>query len=373
MKQNKTLLLISYDFPPSTGGIARLCHEIVTHISPYYKHIRVLTVKKEGFAIPYQDMQEVTMHFLPEQRGKAEIKALQMLKKWPDKKNTDVLCGLWHPDAALAVLAGMKNVFVLAHGAELLTGESKFRKYLWNPLYAKWMLGKANKIIANSHFTENLVKKINPAATTVALPLGVNPDFFKPLPISRKDDKFKICTLSRVLQFKGHDFILKSLESLPQTYKEKIEWHIAGTGPYLEPLKRLAAKTSLAKQIYFHGFVSDTALPQFYNQHDLFILATRQETKSTQVEGFGLVFLEAQACGIPVIGTKTGGIADAIEEGKGGWLIKQDNQQELKELLQKLIDAPDLVRAAGSKARKRVEEKASWGKYVENLYAEMCS
>ncbi len=367
-KQNKNLLLISYDFPPSTGGIARLCHEIVTHMHQYYRHIHVITIQKEGVAVPYQDIQEVSVHFLPAQRGKAEFKALQLLKKWPDKENTEVLCGLWHPDAALALLAGMPNVFVLAHGTELLIGNSKFRKYLWQPLYAKWVLGKAKKVIANSSFTESLVRKINPKANTVALPLGVNPSFFKPLSNKKQDGKIKICTVSRVLQFKGHDFILESLESLPYKYREQIEWHIAGTGPYLENLKQLAKSSKLSKQIYFHGFVPDKVLPKFYNQHDLFILATRQADTSTQVEGFGLVFLEAQACGVPVIGTKTGGIPDAIKEGEGGWLIAQDNQKELIALLKKLIDKPELLSKAEKKARERVKTHANWQNYGKKLY-----
>ncbi len=373
MKKNKTLLLISYDFPPSTGGIARLCHEVITHIHPYYKHIHVITIQKVGVAVPYQNLEEVTLHYLPAHRIKAEFKAIQLLKNWRDKEHTDVLCGLWHPDAALAVLGGMQNIFVLAHGTELLAGKSKFKKYVWHPLYANWVLGKAKKVIANSNFTKSLVRKVNTKANTIALPLGVNPEFFKPLLVRRNDDKFKICTVSRILQFKGHDFILQSLESLPQVYREKIEWHIAGTGPYLENLKQLVEESSLTNQIFFHGFVPDKDLPQFYNQHDLFILATRQAKDSTQVEGFGLVFLEAQACGLPVIGTNTGGIPDAIEAGNGGWLIPQDNQEELIALLKKLMDKPDLLSLARKNARERVETKENWGCYVKKLYAEMCS
>lgn len=364
---DRKLLLISYDFPPSTGGIARLCHEIVSNLQETYQQIHVLTIKKERVAIPYQDLKKVSITYLPAQRGKAEIKALQWLKQWPYKATTDVICGVWHPDAALAVLGGMKNIYVLAHGTELLAGASRFRKYLWHPLYAKWVLGKATKVIANSHYTQDLVNSINPDANTIALPLGVNPNFFKPIPSKKEKGKLKLCTVSRILQFKGHDFILKTLENLPKIYREKIEWHIAGTGSYLQELKQLAQTSAIAKQVIFHGFVPDKDLPKFYNQHDLFILATREQPNSTSVEGFGLVFLEAQACGLPVIGTRTGGIPDAIDENQGGFLIEQDHEAQLQNLLIRFIDRPKYKEELGNRARKRVEDKANWQVYIHQL------
>lgn len=368
---NKKLILISYDFPPSTGGIARLCHEIVMHLQYVYDEIEVVTIYKEGQSIPYQNSEKIKITYLPSKRVKAEITALKLMRKMTNKENIDVLCGTWHPDASLAILSGMPNVYTLVHGTELLYGLSKFRKYIWLPIYGKWILGKSKKVIANSHYTQKLAQKINPNATTVALPLGVNPDFFKPMDIRKEDDKLKICTVSRVEQFKGHDFILKSLESLTIEYSKKIEWHIAGTGSYLEQLKESASKSVLKDQIYFHGFVPDLKLPEFYNQADLFVLPTRETKESTQVEGFGLVFLEAQACGIPVIGANTGGIPDAIDNGNGGWLIEQDNVEQLHKILINLIDNKDERITQGTNARDRVLEKANWKVYVEKLFSEM--
>src|SRR5690606_34071690 len=109
--------------------------------------------------------------YLPQKRFFSELKAIQFLRKWKHKNQTDVICGTWHPDAALAVLAGFKNVYILAHGTELLYGKSSFRKYIWLPTYAKWVLGRARKVIANSYYTKNLVYHINPMAKVEALPL----------------------------------------------------------------------------------------------------------------------------------------------------------------------------------------------------------
>src|SRR5690606_12218927 len=146
-------------------------------------------------------------------------------------------------------------------------------------------------------------------------------------------------------------------------FKSKIHWNIGGTGSYLEDLKTLVKELGIEKNVTFHGFVPDEVLPSFYNSNDIFVLCTREEANSTSVEGFGLVFLEAQSCGIPVIGVRSGGIPDAIEKGNGGWLIEQDNEQMLANLLIDLIKNQELVLEEGLKARKRVLENANWKVY----------
>lgn len=364
---NAKLIVISYDFPPSTGGIARLCHEIISNIKNSYDSVEVLTIEKDKISQPYNDHPDIKINYLPRKRILSELKAFQFLRKWKHKKQTDVICGTWHPDAALAVLAGFKNVYTLAHGTELLYGRSFFRKFFWLPIHAKWVLGKSKRVIANSDYTKNLVRHINPAANVEALPLGVNTEFFKPFKKDTITAKLRICTVSRILQFKGHDFILQTMSKLPQQYRDKIEWHIAGTGSFSDTLKILVQESVIANQVHFHGFVSDMDLPGFYNASDLFILPTRQVEQSTQVEGFGLVFLEAQSCGTPVIGSHTGGIPDAIEPKNGGWLITQDNEKELTSIIKEIIDNPPILQKQSFLARQRVLQKCSWQQYIENL------
>ncbi|WP_039053379.1 glycosyltransferase family 4 protein [Sphingobacterium sp. T2] len=364
--QNKHLLIFSYDYPPSNGGIARLCQEIATGMNDYYTSVTVLTVDKEGISKPY-NYEQVKIVKLPAKRLLCELAAWWYLLRLPNKKHTDVLCGLWHPEGIMSLLAGIKNTFILAHGTEYLSGTSSFRKRFWHPVYCKWVLGKAKKVIANSHYTQQLTLGINPKARSIGLPLAVNHEYFKPIATEKDSQFLKLCTVSRVLQFKGHDFIARTIASLPDQIRNQIRWNIGGTGPYLEELKRLVKELAIEEIVTFHGFVPDEELPYFYNANDVFILCTREQEDSTQVEGFGLVFLEAQACGIPAIGTRTGGIPDAIKHGQGGWLIEQDNQEELSDLLCLLVENRDLVNQMSHIARNRVEREATWQLYCNNL------
>jgi phosphatidyl-myo-inositol dimannoside synthase len=362
------LLVFSYDFPPSNGGIARLCQEIAVGQQEYFEQVNVLTRKKVGESNPY-NFDKVQIIELPNKRIQCEKAAFNYLRKIRDKEEYTILCGVWHPEAALSILAGFKNVFILGHGTEFLAGESAFRKYFWLPIYAKWILGKAKLNIANSTYTKGLIHEINPKAKVVALPLGVNEDFFKPSELKNSDnDILKIVTVSRIEQFKGYDFIAKTIANLPEEYKNKIHWNIGGTGPYLQNLQELVRKLGIEKNVTFYGFILDERLPAFYNSNDIFVLCTRENKASTQVEGFGLVFLEAQACGIPVIGTKTGGIADAIENENGGWLIEQDNQIQLTNILIKCFQDKKIMVNQGKIARLRVEQNCTWKLYNNKLF-----
>lgn len=364
----KSLILFSYDYPPSNGGIARLCHEIAVRAKHYYEKVTVITRSKNIDNITY-NYNEVEIIELPSKRIKCELAAINYLRKIECKEKVDILCGIWHPEGLLSMLSGFTNVYILGHGTEFLYGKSKFRKNFWLPVYAKRILNKASKVITNSSYTKGLVQEITKKADAVSLSLAVNHEFFKPVKIKKENnDKICLCSVSRVQKFKGHDFILKTIAALPETYQSKIQYNIAGTGSYLPELKQLTQQLKLDGIVSFKGFIPDNDLPSFYNENDLFVLCTRESFDSTAVEGFGLAFLEAQSCGIPVIGTRTGGIPDAIHEGNGGWLIEQDNEEELSALLMKLIDNFTLIKDMGTKARKRVENTATWEFYCEKLF-----
>ncbi len=370
MKKTKHLLIFSYDYPPSDGGIARLCQEIASGMHPYYGSVKVLTVEKKGISKPY-NYDKVEVVKLPSQRFLCELMAWWYLFKLPYKSETDVLCGLWHPEASLCLLAGLKNVYILGHGTEFLAGASRFRKMFWLPFYARWVLSNVRKIITNSHYTLGLVKKISSKAKIVALPLAVNHHYFSPSGENKGNEKLQLCTVSRVLQFKGHDFIAKTIASLPDKIKQNTHWNIAGTGAYLQELKQLVSALEISHLVTFKGFVPDDELVKCYNDNDVFILCTRENDNSTSVEGFGLVFLEAQACGIPAIGTRTGGIPDAVKENQGGWLIEQDNTVQLAQLLSELVEDRQKAAQMGKIARQRVEQDCTWQQYCAKLNDEL--
>jgi phosphatidylinositol alpha-1,6-mannosyltransferase len=368
MSVDKRLILFSYDFPPSNGGIARLCLEIANGMNIYYNSVTVLTRKQEGESFPY-NLKEVEIVALPTKRLVCELKAIHFLRKLKNKEQYDILCGTWHPESTLALISGFKNVFVLGHGTEFLSANSFFRKKIWLGYYANFILKKSKLVIANSNYTKGLIQSISTKSKNTALPLAVNHEFFKPDGSKKLESKkLKICIVSRIEQFKGHDFILNVIAQLPIEYRNVIEFNIAGTGVYANELVQLAKQLGIEDQVNFYGFVNDLDLPNFYTKNDLFILCSRENPDTISVEGFGLVFLEAQACGLAVIGTDTGGISDAIDHENGGWLIHQDNAEELRNLLISIIMDRTIITTMGTRARNRVLAGYTWEIYCSKLF-----
>lgn len=356
----KRVFILTYDYLPNNGGIARLCFEIKKNLEKQNIPVTVLCLSSCGLDLE-NDKNVVR---ISGKRGIVEFKFIFYLKK-NSAKDDIILTGTFHPDGLLGLLSGRK-VYMLAHGAELLPGKTFFRKRIWS-VYRNIILKKADKIIANSHYTEGLVKKCSHKAKSVTIPLAVDANYFHPTCPKLNDGLLHLSSISRLERFKGHDFILKTIAALPNNYKEKIRFRIGGKGSYKVVLEQIVKDLHLSSIVIFDGFVSDTALCDFYSSSDVFILCTREEKTNQNVEGFGLVFTEAQACGTPTIGTRTGGIPDAIKEDCGGWLIEQDSQQQLQDLLIKFIDNPEFLRLEGVKARQRILVSATWDHYVDNL------
>jgi phosphatidylinositol alpha-1,6-mannosyltransferase len=346
------VVIHSFEYPPVDGGISRLCGAIA-----------------EGF-VNGGFRTHVVSHRGPVRRPVREISALHRLRS--RHRDDLVISGIWYPEGLLTRLAGVKRCVILAHGLELMPGASRFRRSVWTRL-RRQTLESAALVVANSRYTAGLVADAAPGARVVTLPLGVDQKFFAPgnKESARQrfgvEEKIVICSVSRLVAYKGHDTVLDALATLPPQIREKVVYLIAGKGPARAGLESRAERLGIKGAIQWLGFVPDRDLPVLYNAADLFVLCTRENTSAQEVEGFGLVFLEAQACGTPVVGTNTGGIPDAIQHGCGGWLIPQNEPQALSGLLIRLAEAPQEFRRAGKAARTRVERECTWSGYFRRL------
>jgi len=162
-----------------------------------------------------------------------------------------------------------------------------------------------------------------------------------------------ILTVGNLVERKGHDVVLKSL---PKVLKEvpNTVYLIVGDGEQKQNLKELVDELGLGEQVIFTGRVPEKELPQYYNACDVFIMPSREI--GSDIEGFGIVFLEAGACSKPVIGGRSGGIIDAVEDGVSGILVDPTNVDEISQTLITLLTDDELARRLGRQGRKRVEE-----------------
>jgi phosphatidylinositol alpha-1,6-mannosyltransferase len=368
---NDKITLLSYDYPPNDGGISRLAAAFADGLAKNGQNIEVCTLDdslvKKGLARP-----EIPTIELPRKKLWREMALLQYLLKQP--RNTKIITSVWNPEATLAWLLGRRNLYVLAHGNEVLAYPSGagFRVKNW---LRKKVLCSARNVICNSRYTETLVRELAPEATTTIINPGVDTARFDVsltqyearFRLSLPTDKKLLLSVSRVDEYKGHDVVLQSLALLTTEQRKKLHYVVAGKGSHLEVLKREATKLGLDEHITWLGFVADESLPILYKAADLFVLCTREDKKQRGVEGFGMVFLEAQASGLAVVGTRAGGIPDAIKAEYGGWLIEQDDQVALKCHLENLIENPDAIANQGLKGLKRVQSECTWQHYTNQL------
>ncbi|HXM22090.1 MAG TPA: glycosyltransferase [Terriglobales bacterium] len=360
------LLLFAFEYPPVSGGIARLCAEIRSGLTRDHVNGHVLT---QDCAAPVHN------DGLPEVRVRSkrpirEWRAFQWLRK--QRSKTPIICGVWYPEGLIAYLSGVRPLVILTHGAELLPPVDRWRRPLWKALQRR-VLESASLVIANSEYTRQLVSRVAPNARVETIPLAVDPQRFAPRNREAAKKKYGVsgkhvlCTVSRMYPYKGHDVVLRAIASLAPNEREQLIYLVVGKGPYEPRLRKLAAELRVESNVRWLGFVAEDDLPEVYSASDLFVLCTRDAPEERCVEGFGLVFLEAQSCGTPVVGTRTGGIPAAIQDGAGGWLIGQDDKEALAGIIRTLVHSPELFRAAGTQARQRVLREHTWVHYMQRF------
>lgn len=368
MKPNSTsATMLTFEFPPCNGGVSRFCGALAKGLQA--RGVEVNLVTDARWSGQTTETPDSMVGFGPGRAGR-DPGALWHLRR--HKHEGPTICALWYPEGLIATLAGCRRRVILAHGAELMPARSPLREPVWNRL-RRGICESAELVVANSEYTKRLVLRSAPNARVVALPLGVDHEKFKPASSAAAKARFEVAgktvisSVSRLQAFKGHRTVLNALAALSDTHRDRFVYLIAGAGPDRQTLERFVADKGLSSQVRFLGFVADDDLPDVYRASDLFVLCTQEVGQRREVEGFGLVFLEAQACGTPVVGTRTGGIPDAIADGDGGWLIAQDDAAELTRILRQLIGEPEYFRAAGLAARARVERECTWEHYTRQF------
>ncbi|MFX1258416.1 MAG: glycosyltransferase family 4 protein [Promethearchaeota archaeon] len=174
-------------------------------------------------------------------------------------------------------------------------------------------------------------------------------------------DEFIILTVSRIHYRKGIENVISALKDiLDENPSLPIKYYIIGEGTEKKSLERLVKSLKLEKKIRFLGSLDDDIRNQYYKISDLFILVPM--IKRNSIEGFGIVYIEANYFKLPVIGARSGGVKIAIEDGKTGYLVNPNDKKELKEKIMLIINDNNLRLKLGEYGHQRVKELFDWEK-----------
>ena len=231
-------------------------------------------------------------------------------------------------------------------------------------------LADAVLVTVISDYTSNLLSKFQYYGPRLLVYPGVDGGIFRPdLANSHLGEDLSgpiLLTVGRLMERKGH---LRVIRQIPRLLKQfpGLNYLIAGIGPYEQVLKSEASSLGIESQVRFLGKVPDAELPSLYGACDAFV-HPNYTTETGDVEGFGIAFLEAQACGIPVVGGNSGGTPDAVSDGVGGFLVSEDNE-ELYSVLERLLSDKRLATAMGLSARRWATSKSfCWGHSAQMVW-----
>lgn len=264
----------------------------------------------------------------------------------------------------LARFFNLKTV-TIAHGNDILRAKKDNRILK--------ALKKLDVIVANSVYVKTIIEKqigskdniitINPFFTPERFP-EIEKTFINEVKTEYSlKGKRVLLSVGRLVERKNHTLVLNALPMILEDYPD-IVYVIAGNGPYRAFLEKQVKMFGISGNVIFSGFVSQKKLRALYEIADIFIMPSIETEK--EVEGFGIVFLEANYFNTPVIGARTGGIQDAIEEGINGFLVSPDNPEEISRILKNLFSDSKLYNTIQKKGKQRIMDSFILEKAVNN-------
>jgi len=295
--------------------------------------------------------------------------AIRLRSELASQPGARVLCTNWFPCGLAAwllrKLTGASFPYYIAvHGAEL-NSRGRAAGRLKN-LLCRLVMRDASGIFPVSRYTaDKLARKAGPGLPMRVLSNGVNPSRFFPILCNQRRSPV-ILSVCRLSEHKGIDTALKAFAILHERGIE-FEYRIAGHGPDRKRLEKIASELGLSAKVRFLGEVAD--LNSLYNGCDLFLLLSREVGGA--VEGFGLVFLEAAACGKASVGTRSGGIPDAVLDGETGLLVAENDARAAADAIQKLLTDKALRERLAGRAQLRAREELSWRAVAGRMSMEM--
>lgn len=375
----KKILVPSFDFKPQLGGVAHYAHELLSVLRDEYNcDIQIMARELPGSQTYDQTCGMKVYRFTtPEMAALSLPQWIWHLRKLKKSFQPDLIfCPLWFPDASAASIAQKWDndtipYFIAAHGMEVLDSTKNLKHRLRKKILSTLKFNtfqNAQSIFPVSHYTKSLLHELLglEEKTLQVATNGINLSTYKSAPTSKERffrKQKRLLTVTRLNPYKGVDMVLKSLPTLIQKGID-LEYTVIGKGADLPRLQKITQDLGLQNRVSFLGAVSQQEIIDRYNQADLFLLLSRAELPD--VEGFGLVFLEAAACGLPSLGGRSGGIPDAIDDGKSGWLVEPTDQKDIERQLEYLLSNPQELQKASIYGLEMVK-KRTWSHTVQKI------
>ena len=365
----KKILCITNDFGPRAGGIETFVIGLIERMPK--DSIIVFTSSQDGSA-PFdakwmseygvEVIRDRTRILLPTFRIGSRVRALVR-----EREIRTVFFGAAAPLALLSQglrKAGVTRIVALTHGHEVWWSK------VWPFSWAMRRIG--NGVDHLTYLGEFTRRNISQALTQrasdamVKIAPGIDTEHFAPRSDAaelRRElglaDKKVIVSVGRLVHRKGQD---RLIESLPEILTQIPQAHILfiGDGPYKDHLVKRAEQLGVTAHITFIGRIQYAELPRYICAGDIFAMPSRSRLAGLEVEGLGIVYLEASAWGLAVIGGKSGGAPDAVLEAETGFAVEGTSPAAIAQAAIALLSQPELSARMGARGREWILSQWQW-------------
>jgi phosphatidylinositol alpha-1,6-mannosyltransferase len=340
------VLLLAENYPPRRGGIENYLFNITKYLRAGGVEVEVVEPSVQRFFWPL-----VRPKWLP-----------VWLKIWRKAKRGEfevVLCGK-------ALFEGLVGYYLKKHlGIPYIVFTYMMEIDDWSarPLNKRKLvrvLKTADRVVYINDETKQKLKELGVEdKQLVKIWPGVGDEMFTspPAPLLRNERGAYVLCISRLVKRKGVDLLIEAFGKIDQTRFSEVKLLIAGDGPERKNLEALAKKEWINTSVQFLGEIKDEELPALYASAQVFVLTPRE------AEGFGIVYIEAAAQGVPALATKVGGTKEAVLYKETG-LVVQPKVAAITEGLEYLLSHEEERRKMGEKAKARAEDQFRWSKRI---------
>lgn len=366
------ILMLTWNYPPAVGGIEQVAYHLANGLQNEDHQLDVIAAGVPPDAEPATVEQAVHR---PKRTGLPAFLIYAFFKGFGRirKNRPDVLLcpSLTSAPVAwlLSVLTGVPFA-VLVHGSDLLIDNMVYQTGL------RLFLKKASFLFANSHNTARLAKEKGATDSSIhIIHPGVNPPPKLTTPpsahvqqlLSDLQNRPILLSVGRLVERKGTiDFVVKNMPDLMKRIPD-VAYLIVGGEPkgslihrekLTEKLQSTIQAYAMEDHVYLLGTLSPADLEAVYQHADLFIFPCQD--MAHDVEGFGIVLLEAALRGVPCVATRSGGIPDAVEHEKTGLLVPGGDSHALTDITAQLLQNDELRKQLGARARERAQREFTW-------------
>ena len=366
---SEKILCITNDFGPRAGGIETFVIGLIERLPK--NRIVVYTSKQDGSES--YDLDWLSKYGVEVIRDRSKIllptpRVARNIGKVVTAQG--ISTAFFGAAAPLALLSpslarhGVKHIVALTHGHEVWWAK------VWPFTIAMKRIGRTtNHLTYLGDFTrEAISRSLAPSSQSAMVKIapGIDTEHFTPSENEnelRRElgllDKKIIISVGRLVHRKGQDQLV---EAAPTILQEVPNAHIVfvGQGPHLAQLRKRVKELGLEKSVTFIGRITYADLPRYVRLGDVFAMPSRSRLAGLEVEGLGIVYLEASACGLAVIAGRSGGAPDAVIEGVTGLVVDGTQSQEIARAAIDLLSNPERADAMGRAGRAWIEEKWTW-------------